>query len=121
MPTLAAEGTTFTFDDGVRQDPTFDMVSIGASQDGSPVEVTTLSSLVHEFINGIPAFEITCELKGSATLAKGDTGQVTIGYNDGGSEDFGEVWFVVTKVDVNAAVGGTIDMSATFAVMPTPA
>lgn len=114
MPSLAAEGTTFTYG------TPFDMVSISVTQDGSPVEVTALTSAAHLFINGIPDYEITAELKGSTVLTLDHAAAViAIVYNDGNTINFGgSLKWIVTKVDVNSAVGGTIDMTVVF--KPTP-
>lgn len=102
-------GSTLTFASAL----VGDLQSISFSEGGNPVDITTLSSAAHVFVNGKPSFEVTCTIGGGASLALGAAGAMAIAFNDGTNET-AATSMLVTNIETSGDLDGAITTTYTF-------
>lgn len=108
------KGSTLTFGGSLIGDIT----DIEFTDDGGPVDVTTLDSAVREFVAGIADLECTISTKGISSVVQGDTGTLVIAWNDGTADGGGTQLFLCTNRGGSGSEGGPITTALTF--KPTP-
>lgn len=113
MSSKAANGSTVTFNSY----PLGTARSIDDSSEGAKIDMAHLTSTQHTYEVGLPDNEVTVEILGSKTLAIGDTGSLSIAWNDGGSDSLGSC--VVQSAKSNGEVDGEI--SSTYVFVPKDA
>ena len=89
-------GSTFTFG-GAGQS---NLVDLGFTEDGVPIDVTDLAASLKEYETGIKDVELVVTVNGVSSVAIGDTGTATIAWNAGGSSA------ITNSVCTNRAISG---------------
>ena len=110
MPNDGATGTTFTWGAAAQTD----VRSITYNEASNEVDVTVLGDSTHQYVAGIKDVECTLEVVGVSGLVIGDTGTITIAWNDGASDGLGGSKFVCTACDASGSVDSEIITSLTF-------
>ncbi len=109
MPNNGFNGTTATFNSanlgdgitGVNYTETCDQVDVSVSTDTDKV-----------YVDGMGDKEVQIDFVGTTTIGKGDTGTVSISWNDGTTTTLTNS--VCTNVSVKGQLNGAITGSATF-------
>ena len=107
---LSANGSTVTF----ATNSIGDLTSISFSDGANEIDVTNLGDAVHVFESGIPSLEVTLEVNGSPSVDRGDTGAISISWNDGGSDGSGVTTWLCTNRESSGGVDEAITTSLTF-------
>ena len=72
-------GSTFTLGAAAQSN----LVDLGFTEDGDPIDVTDLAASVKEYEVGIKDVELVVTVNGVSSIAIGDTGAATITWNTG--------------------------------------
>lgn len=114
----AANGTTVRFPTTATSDVVGSLVSASYSSSGAKIDVSTLSSTKHIYEAGMPDNELTIEVTGeqATNCDVGDTGVLSIHWNSGGTNSFGNA--VVVSNETSGEIDGAITTSITFAPAP---
>jgi hypothetical protein len=114
MATSAA-GTTLTFNPGGGAAPLGIVQSIRNGETGAELGITNISdTLCKLYEAGLSDFTLDVTVKGAGAASKGDTGEIALSWNDGGTEiDLSGVTWVVMSVTKSGEAGGqaTVDYS----------
>ena len=111
---LSSNGSTITFGGA----NIGELQSIGFSDGANEIDVTNLADVRHVFETGIPSLEVTVEVNGKPTVARGDTGVIAISWNTGDTDGSG-VTFLCTQRETNGGLDEPVTTSLTF--MPADA
>lgn len=113
---FAAAGTTFSFNGGTVSD----LVDFSFSEEGNEVDVSNLSSSLHEYEVTIKDTEITITVNGVSTVAIGDTGAGTFSFpSDSGGGTATLANSVCTGREISGDRDGGLQTALTF--KPAPA
>lgn len=105
-------GSTVTFDSVAIGE----LTSISFTEDGNPVDVTTLADTFHRFCNGATNIECVVDILGSessSAVAIGDTGALAVAWNDSGDDAITDA--IVTNRETSGDLDGAITTTYTFA------
>ena len=86
--------------------------SITYSDNASAVDVTSLADSAHTYVAGMSDPEITCECVGACGADVGDTGALTIAWNDGTTDSVATA--VLVSFESSGDLDGAITSSMTF-------
>ena len=111
MANRGFDGTTITFGGSAIARVT----DIGFTDNGNPVDITSLDDAVHKFVNGIPSMELTVTVVGVSTIVRGNTGAIVITWNDGTSQTGGSNTFLCTNHEESGSLDDKITTALTFA------
>ena len=106
-------GTTVTFDGSAIAH----IMDVQVPKKAPKVNVSGADDTEEEYEVGKTDREVTVKIVGYSTLSVGDKGALTVTWNDGNTDTFGNV--VVTDVSVSGSKNGAITTDIKFA--PTPA
>lgn len=86
--------------------------SIGWTVNGNEIDVTNLADTAHEYLGGIPDYEVTVEVVGLHNVAIHATGALTISWNDGSQDSISSS--ILTQITQNANLDTELTTSLTF-------
>lgn len=86
--------------------------SIGWSVNGNQIDVTNLADTAHEFLLGIPDYEVSVEAVGLVNTTIGNTGALTISWNDGSQDSISSA--ILVAIQQNANLDTELTTSLTF-------
>ncbi len=112
MADVGAQGTTFTFGAAVSG-----VQSISVNDGGGEIDITNLSSTEREFLSSFGSTEVTVTVFGGSTIARGDTGAISVAWNDGTTDSVSSAICISRRRSGSA--GDAITTTLTF--KPTPA
>lgn len=111
MADYGFNGTTLTFGVGSAMAKVKD---IQVTENGNEVDVTGSDDDLHNYVLGIPDVEISVTVVGTTSVALGDTGAMSIAFNDGTTETFDSATFIVTSKPRGGSMDGEITSTITF-------
>ncbi len=109
---FTATGTTLTPSSGIQTN----LISISASENGNPIDVTNLSDVQHLFEPGIPEVEVTFTIEGamSPALAVNDIeALLTLSWADADADTV-LTGALVTNIESSGSPGERKETSITF-------
>jgi len=80
--------------------------SIDYDDGDNAVDLSGCADSTHEYVNGLSDPVITCEVVGRTTVSKGDTGSVSVSWNDGQTDSITSA--VVTGISASGSLDGEI-------------
>ena len=106
---FSMNGTTISFGGGGDE---AELVSVSRSTTGNEIDITVLQDTEHKYLVGIPDNEITATVVGHIAESVGDTGSLTIDWNDGETDNLGTL--VITNIESSGDLDGRIETSVTY-------
>jgi hypothetical protein len=89
-----------------------ELADIGLKVGGAWVDVSDLADTVKKYEVGQDDIEVSATVVGESTIDRGDTGNVVIAWNSGGSDTLGSM--VVGSKETSGAVDGRIETKLTL-------
>jgi hypothetical protein len=96
-------GSTFTLGGAAQSN----LVDVGFTEDGDPIDVTDLAATVKEYETGISDVELTVTVNGVSTISVGDSGAAVITWNAGGTSTITTSVCTSRNVSGNGISGAT--------------